>query len=209
MLTNLKLGGASPITLTNADTDLNTITSFQLPELYNGSSSSYISTYTPYAFGPVTGSTEAGATNYGYLYNFPAATAGKKADNTEDAPNSICPKGWKLPKGGVDTSDWETPLPTNDFANLDKAFGGTGKGAWSGESNIAKWQYTGPLKGVFSGYWYGGFDSQSESGGLWSSFAYPDSSNDAFAAYFEPDYVGPGLGNDHRNYGLGVRCLLK
>lgn len=67
MLDNLKLGSTTGvINLTSSDTNLTTKTSFTLPQLVvAGSESSDI----PYAYGPVTGDTGSGATNYGYLYN--------------------------------------------------------------------------------------------------------------------------------------------
>ena len=208
MLTNLKLGGSSSITLTPADSDVTT--NWTLPALTT-SGSSYDD---PRVYGPVAGDTGSGETNYGYLYNWSAVTAGESRTSHDktagDASNSICPAGWRLPRSGyADTSSWpfQGPFATNDFANLDKAFGGTGTVAYNGEANIAKWQYTGPFKSVFSGIWSGEFYDQSSYGYLWSSSASPDTSNFAFIAGFGPGYVGPGDGLD-RDYGFGVRCLL-
>ena len=209
MLANLKLGGSSSITLTPSDSDVTT--NWTLPALTT-SGSSYDD---PYVYGPVTGDTGTGETNYGYLYNWSAVTAGESTtshnETAGDASNSICPAGWRLPRSGyADTSNWpyQGPFATNDFANLDIAFGGTGAVAYNGEANIAKWQYTGPFKGVFSGSWYGGFDGQSSYGYLWSSSANPDNSYNAFHAYFRLDYVGPGDSSGGRSNELGVRCLL-
>lgn len=199
MLTNLKLGSTTgSITLTPADSNVSS--NFTLPQLTtSGSSSRDI----PRAYGSVPGDTGTGSTNYGYLYNWPAATAGETTSSitTGNASHSICPAGWRLPTGGAYNSG------EGEFADLDIAFGGTGMVAWNNEPNIARWNYTGPLKGVLSGFWDGGFFVQGGWGSLWSSSADPDWSDGAFGAYFLADGVYPGYHYD-RYSGYGVRCLL-
>lgn len=198
MLTNLKLGSTSgTITLTPADS--NVASNFTLPQLTTGGDAE---SDLPRAYGPVPGDTGSGSTNYGYLYNFPAATAGETQTTltTGNAPYSICPANWRLPTGGGGSG--------NDFGDLDIAFGGTGNSALSGEANIAKWQPSGPFRGSFSGAWLGGFGAQGDTGYLWSASAYPVYPDFAFLAYFDPSYVGPGDGSNPRYLGLGVRCLL-
>ena len=202
MLDNLKLGKTTgTTTLTPANTNI--ATNFTLPQLITTGSTSY---NTPQAIGPIPGDTGNGATNYGYLYNWPAATAGETQttmpEGSGNAQYSICPKNWRLPTGGIGVGD---------FANLDRAFGGTGQGVWSGQSNIAKWQNTGPFKGVFSGYWFGSFYAQGSNGYWWSSSAYPDDSYGAFYALVGPGGVYPGDDYSYyyaRFFGFGVRCLL-
>lgn len=77
MLTNLKLGSTSgTITLTPADS--NVASNFTLPQLNNGSRTVIWSGAgndydTPYTYGPV----DNDPGNYGYLYNFSAATVGE------------------------------------------------------------------------------------------------------------------------------------
>ena len=149
MLTNLKLGSTTgSITLTPADSNVSS--NFTLPQLTTSGSSSHD---IPRAYGPVPGDTGTGSTNYGYLYNWPAATAGETTSSitTGNASHSICPAGWRLPTGGAYNSG------EGEFADLDIAFGGTGMVAWNNEPNIARWNYTGPLKGALSGFWDGGF----------------------------------------------------
>ncbi len=199
MLDNLKLGSTTgTTTLTSADSNVSS--NFILPQVQTGGSVSYDN---PTVSGPVPGDTGNGATNYGYLYNWSAATAGEtQASITSgNAAHSICAKGWRLPVGG----DYNSGV--GDFADLDRAFGGTGMSVWSGEANIAQWQHTGPFKGVFAGLWWEGFGGQGSSGYLWSSSAYPGWSVGAFYADFDADYVYPG-NNSSRGRGLGVRCLL-
>ena len=195
MLTNLKLGSTSgSITLTPADS--NVASNFTLPQLTTGGASEFD---LPRANGPV----DNDPGNYGYLYNFAAATAGETRTSltTGNAQHSICPASWRLPTGGGGSG--------NDFGDLDIAFGGTGNGAWSGEANIAKWQPSGPFRGSFSGDWNDSFDYQGGAGFLWSASAYPGSPGNAFNAAFGPGNVGPGGGIASRGNGLGVRCLLQ
>ncbi len=193
MLTNLKLGSTSgSITLTPADS--NVASNFTLPQLTTGGTADYDN---PRAYGPVPGDTGSGATNYGYLYNFPAATAGETRTTftSGNAQYSICPANWRLPTSGS---------PSSDLWQLDVAFGGTGAGGPS----VAKWQPSGPFKGSFSGRWYGGFGFQGDAGTLWSASASPDHPDYAFFASFDPSDFYPGDGYDNRNFGAGVRCLL-
>ena len=220
MLDNLKLGSTTaPITLTPADS--NVASNFTLPQLNDGTRSIISSgpgnDYdTPYAYGGPTTPLDADPT-YGYLYNFSAATAGETStshdENAGDAPNSICAAGWRLPRSGyADTTTWpyQNPFATNDFANLDIAFGGTGAYADGGESNIAQWQPTGAFKGTYSGYWAGVvFVGQGDLGFLWSASADPGRPDGAFAAAFDPLGVGPGDGGGNRPIGFGIRCLLQ
>lgn len=217
MLDNLKLGSiTSSISLTPADSNITS--NFTLPKLYGGDGSDWNDTYKvanpgdtddehsydyPRAFGPVPGGTSSGATNYGYLYNFSAATAGETRTSLPatggDAQGSICPANWKLPSGGNTTSD---------FANLDIAFGGTGYYAYSNEPNIAKWQNGGPFKGVFSGYWYFGFYDQGSRIYLWSRSSDPNWDGYTMYTYFGSGNVSPGGSYRSRSDGLAVRCLL-
>ncbi len=220
MLDNLKLGSTTaPITLTPADS--NVASNFTLPQLNDGTRSIDWSNDpgndydTPYAYGGPTTPLDADPT-YGYLYNFSAATAGETRtshdENAGDAPNSICAAGWRLPRSGyADTTTWpyQNPFATNDFANLDIAFGGTGAYADGGESNIAQWQPTGAFKGTYSGGWGVGFDGQGDWGFLWSASAYPDWPEVAFSANLDPSGVIPGDIYVNRGNGFGVRCLLQ
>ena len=204
MLNNLKLGSTTgDITLTPADTNI--AADFTLPQVVTTGTADYDN---PGAYGPVPGDTGSGATNYGYLYNWPAATAGEsRTSHTHedgDAPYSICPANWRLPTSRWDAA-WENV--SGDFPALDIAFGGTGEGSWSGEPNIAQWQNEGAFKGVFAGRWWEGFSDQGDYGYVWSASALPGSADNAFSAVFGPGYVDPA-NSSGRAYGFGVRCLL-
>ena len=206
MLNNLKLGSTTgTLALTSVDTDITS--NFTLPQVVTTGTADCDNLG---VYGPVPGDTGSGAADYGYLYNWSAATAGESrttmpGDDTNDdiAPYSICPANWRLPTGAAYDSG------EGEFAALDIAFGGTGMSVWNGEPNIAKWQADGPFKGVLAGGWWEGFFDQGDWGYLWSSSANPDWAglDYAFSALFYADEVNPGNGND-RNYGHGVRCLL-
>lgn len=214
MLTNLKLGSTTgAITLTPADS--NVASNFILPQVVatktTDTSTNPGNDYdTAYVIGPVSDDTGAGSTNYGYLYNFSAATAGAtRSLTTGNAPHSICPANWHLPSAGLyDTESDGSLITPGDFSGLDIAFGGTGNYADSGESNIARWNYSGPFRGVLSGKWWDSFDGQGSWAVLWSSSIDPSNVDYAYSAFFDPSSAGPGSGSDSRVDGMGVRCLL-
>lgn len=204
MLNNLKLGSTSATTLlTPQDTDI--ASDFTLPQVVTTGTADPDN---PGAYGPVPNDTGTGDTNYGYLYNWPAVTAGESRtshpETAGNAPHSICPKGWRLPTS-VPNQDFSDA--SGDFPDLDKAFGGNGLYAENGEPNIAKWQSDGPFKGTFAGYWDEYFDGQGGIGGLWSRSAFPGYADGAMSAFFNAGGVYPLYGGG-RGYGGGVRCLL-
>lgn len=217
MLNNLRLGSTtSATTLTPSDSDV--ASNFTLPQLNDGTRTRDTSTNpgndydTPYAYGPVPGDTSSGATNYGYLYNFSAATAGESRTTLPatggDAQHSICAKGWKLPTGGAAAG-------ASDFSRLDRAFGGNGLTQIGQISTppahlATGWLNTGAFKGVFAGSWNDSFSIQGSGGYLWSRSVYPSSSNAyyAFDAVFYSNNVYPGTEYDTRSHGFAVRCLL-
>ena len=209
MLDNLKLGKTTgTTTLTPANTNI--ATNFTLPKV---AASAPYSREVPNAFGPVPGDTGSGATNYGYLYNWPAATAGETPASMPtggvNAMYSICPVGWRLPSGGWD-ADWTSAV--GDYPDLDKAFGGTGEYERNGPS-LPKWQNNGPFKGVFSGLGGGYSDTfrdQSSYGVWWTSTTSLNDGALAFYVELTLNYVAPDSGDagDGRDSGLAVRCLL-
>ena len=193
MLDNLKLGSTTN-TITLTPSDSNVASNFTLPQLITSGS---LSSDNPQAIGPVPGDTGSGTTNYGYLYNWSAATAGESRitapAGSGNAPHSICASGWRLPIGGTSSGD---------FRQLDQAFGGIGG------SSHSHWQASGAFQGAFAGYWYGSFVGPGSLGLWWSSSAAPSDADSAFGAYVELDYVNPGDDYYARRSGFGVRCLL-
>ncbi len=201
MLTNLKLGSTSgAITLTPADTSV--ASNFTLPQLTTGGAGEYD---TPRAYGPVPGDTGAGSSNYGYLYNFSAATAGETRATlaTGSAQHSICPVGWRLPTGGK--GEVQT-----DLIELDIAFGGAGPYVDNSELDVFHWRYGGAFKGTYSGVFdpeFSNLDGQGEFGILWSASVNPDWADDVFGVDFSDISSAPHSGGI-RSVGAAIRCLL-
>lgn len=190
MLTNLKLGStAGPITLTPEDSDVTN--DFILPQVMSGGGTHYND---PRVHGPVPGDTGSGSTNYGYLYGWPAATAGEWQNGGGEG--SVCARGWRLPTGGALESD---------FAQLDIAFGGTGSSPSSGPPQ-SQWLYSGAFKGVLSGY-YGGFAQQGSRGYLWAASANSIADSRPYA-WFTSSAAYPGDGSSLRIYSFAIRCIL-
>lgn len=200
MLDNLKLGSTTgTITLTPVDSDV--ASNFTLPQLITTGTASSDS---PQAVGPVPGDTGSSATNYGYLYNWPGATAGESRTShpasAGNAPHSICPANWRLPTGNT----------TGEFAWLNAKMNNPNAASpsnTSGTGYYQNWQYSGPFKGVLSGYWATSFSSQGVSGYLWSSSAYSSHADYAFLALFQANYISPAY-NTARVNAMSVRCLL-
>jgi uncharacterized protein (TIGR02145 family) len=158
----------------------------------------------------VTGNTQPSANYadlnfYGYAYNWYTATAGTGTQDMdtrgENAPSSICPKGWRLPTGD----------PTGEFAWLNakmNSLDATAPIEYSDDPLFyVNWLYSGPFHGVFSGVW---FYSEAVSQGwyalLWSSIVY--SGGYVFAPSFSNHNIQAGTlyGKDDS---VAVRCLLK
>ena len=222
MLNNLRLGSISS-TLTLTPTDTNISQNFTLPQLRNDSHSIDNSTDpgndydTPYTYGPIPGDTaDKSSTDYGYLYNWSAVTAGETRTSHDetagDAPYSICPANWRLPKGGYDTNTGN-PSPTNEFNELSAKMAGFTNGQDVTYLNnywdyYQAWQYNGPFKSTFSGFWGEGFGVQGGYGYLWSRSAFSINVDYADGASFNAGEVYPGY-YAPRGFGLAVRCLLQ
>jgi uncharacterized protein (TIGR02145 family) len=201
MIDNLKL---ATYNASSSDTDLNTIFNFVIPEAYDGSDPDYISDDVPHVFCPIPGDTGAGATNYGYLYNWSVATAGETSTSINStgliAPNSICPANWRLPTGGTIIYDNEAGYIIDgegDFYDLYEVL----------ERDPDEFSPTGSFRGVFSGYWRA---AQSDTGYrahysfLWSSAVYYRL---AFGLDLRQGLAVPGT--SWRGYGQSIRCTSK
>ncbi len=178
----------------------------------NSSSSNVASTYTstsPYAFAGVTGlmddttvsytapevynvvadaSRGNGNKDYGWLYNYCAATAGTICNDpadgkTTEAQYDICPAGWRLP-----TNDEQQSLTPNGVQTWDKTY----KDAFSPIAAGNIWEGTYYNFGTY-GYW-------------WSSTA-AGANNRYYLDYGSSEaalYSGYSL---NRGYGFSVRCV--
>ena len=216
MLENLKLGSTTgPITLTPADSDVES--NFVLPQLNDGSRTWDVSATnpnndnnTPHIYGPVEGSSDSDPTkNYGYLYNFNAATAGETTTSLPmgngQADNSICPYRWDLPSGGASGEFAMLNAKMHDPAATEPSEGYS-------PAHHQGWTYSGPFKGVLNGEWsVSSFYGQEIYGVMWTRSAYQYTSEYAHFADFGDEtnpYVSPGNGYSTRGTGLAVRCHI-
>jgi uncharacterized protein (TIGR02145 family) len=146
----------------------------------------------------------ASTTGCGYLYNWYTATAssGTLATESSYVTNSICPKGWHLPRGN------DGMLVQNEFAVLNSAMydgSKSGMGYTEDAKYVQNWRYTGMFSGVLSGAFYLGFVNQNI-GYFWSSSA--DSKIElAWGLYIHHNYVRPGTSQHTKYDGFAVRCV--
>ncbi len=192
---------------TNAWTDTQTLDEFsKAPQKVNSGSSK--------------GDGNGYQTLYGYYYSWCAATAGTcstaSSYNSVDTSGSICPKGWKLPKGGiVIATNIATYQTGNDFANIMKADGAnitslstTTYTPWSNKLDAGPPAYfaLGGANWYRAGYVYSdGLFEPGSSAGYWSR-----TSNNPTSAYRlllgGDKYLYPA--STHNRYvGLPVRCI--
>lgn len=198
MIENLRLGSTSGTTLLTP-TDSNVGANYTLPQAISPGD---VSRDAPRVYGPITGDSGAAqsATNYGLLYNWPAAAARTSLAGSGEpagaAPYSICPAGWRLPTG----------TSTGEFAWLNAKMNNPAAASPSTTNYYANWYYTGAFKGVFAGYGFGNYSGQGTSGGYWAreliswpsaNAAYMSSSNNVIPAH-----------TIDRVQGYSVRCIL-
>jgi uncharacterized protein (TIGR02145 family) len=168
MIDNLKIIN---ITVTNANTNLTGgLTSFTIPSASHEQSSDvpHVFSTSGITYCDTTVYTEntASKTGCGYLYNWPAATAGTGTSATTSgitATSSICPINFRLP-AGVGAA--------GDFAYLNGMM--AGDGAASTTNNVAHathWRPTGSWQGVYSGAGANVLSNQGTQGQLWGSTA--------------------------------------
>ena len=133
----------------------------------------------------------------GNYYQWNAATAGTGGSDVtterQEATDSICPKGWKLPTNG---------LSTGSFGGLTRSY------SISDNSTGATTLTKPPLYFIPAGYvWNGWLDSAGSTGYYWSSMA--DSSTRAYGLGFSSDYVNQSNYSLGRHGGQSVRCLAR
>ena len=126
------------------------------------------------------------------LYNWMAATAGTGTTSVSsgNASTSICPKGWKLPKG--DTSDGSFYYLVNT--------GGYNTNTKLTETSSG----TGP-EFLYAGYWDSGLYNQGDLGYYWSRTA--NSSSNAYYLYFDIDGFVIPQSSSYKYLGSTIRCV--
>ncbi len=166
---------------------------------------------------------------YGYYYSWCAATANTSgnngtcaqyATNNQDAPNSICPKGWHLPKGGTSVATTPnrymediTKMTSNDFAYLrylENGAANTDYSSWSGK------YFDGPpayftLGGV---NWYltgsvsdWGLQSADFNGSYWSRTVQSDAGVYKLFTYKNGVLYPAQTNGQNRAQGSSIRCV--
>lgn len=168
-----------------------------------------------------------GAVGYaqrGNYYNWFAATAGsgKSTDTNKTTEagaivgtyrikdgtvqDSICPKGWTLPVGGV-TNVGSTDGSVKSFYNLVQVY--TGKtGKFAGDVNTL---YVYPMNFVPAGVYNFGNGSQGTPGErqLYYSGTVGIDALFAQSLTFGSGAVSPGIYNDAKGYGFSIRCVAR
>ena len=132
---------------------------------------------------------------YSY-YSWDAATAGSDRITSagEDAPYSICPKGWKLPKSNSNSkTSFRTLL--NNITAYD----------WEWFDGLVSAPYNFALAGL---HYNGGFYRGGDAGYYWSSKASGSMIDYAVSLYIDSDYVTNSNTGRYRD-GRSVRCVVR
>lgn len=211
MLQNLRLGGSSAISLSSADTNISAA-SWNLPalsssapaddydnaQLYQPTGTAQIYSATSDTADPTWSATD--ETNKGILYNYAAATAETitGSSNSTKAEYDICPKGWKLPSGGSNDSD---------FGNLVIKYGAdNGTGNFALTTPQAK-AFNYAFKTVRAGYFRDGQQvNVGTLGYYWFSVA--SSTSHRYGLNVNTSDVSPGYGYA-RFVGFSIRCVAQ
>ncbi len=159
--------------------------------------------------------------NYGYgnYYNWAATMAstkyytsgytadGSEAENSDSADTSICPAGWRLPRG-ISLNDG---MHDGDIALLDRAMGGSGTSesinAATGVSMSLYWRKY-PNNYVLPGNYNGSsIDSKGNLGLYWTSTA--SESDKARGLMISNSSIELSSATYRKYYGFSVRCVVK
>lgn len=146
----------------------------------------------------------------GNYYTWGAVTAGQAASLTsntagQQATQSICPRGWKMPLSGRSKSNelWDNNM---SFAYLFESYGWVWDKSYFANNLDGGTQYIitrSPFYFVYGGSAYSTMTPNGNSGAYWSSVA--NGSNSVFALVFTPPtYPAQSVG---RQYGYPVRCV--
>ena len=135
----------------------------------------------------------------GNYYSWGAAVAMNNTSayttQNQDVNQSICPKGWMLPKSGT------TNTSAGSFQYLVSQYN------WASNSMTNPNMWATPLYFPLAGYWYGSSEYVAYDGFFWSSVVY--SSSTAYTMYgYYSGTVYPAT-NRHRYYGFSVRCVSR
>ncbi len=198
MVDNLKLN-LSSVTLTSANSDVasnytaGTATDVTTASNWSTTDSDNKAQFNMDGFGKANYKSD-----YGYYYSWYAATAGTGTYSMSygEASSSICPKGWKLPKGDY-SGDFQTLKWTTTWTSIDGI-----NGRWLGAS-------TATSGGAFfpaAGFVYSSGLSSAGSNGFYWSRTVRNSSYDVYYLNFNNNDTYPAdYGNKY--FGLSIRCI--
>lgn len=147
----------------------------------------------------------------GNYYNFTSAVAMNDSSaynvNYQTVPQSICPKGWKLPTsmtGPSTAGDFAKLLYANNITDtlatqVDQNVGYTSSGFTNLRANPLYFARSGNVNsGSLGNLGYAGHYSSSS----------VDSSSNLYYLYFHPGNLNP-TNHLNRNYGFSVRCIVR
>ena len=140
-------------------------------------------------------------------YSFQAATAGTGSSvttNRQNAPASVCPKGWKLPTGFLD--DGYNYEQDSDFLNLMTTYGYERDTWYWNMTETGRQAFESAFAPLYAGYYNtGSFNSGGVSAGYWASTV--RGADGAYGAGFDTDGNAGSAGSRYRSSGSQVRCL--
>ena len=146
----------------------------------------------------------------GNYYQWNAATAGTGGTITSsNASGSVCPKGWKLPNSGDNTTKGTFGYMLSQYGVQSKV--NVAAGAVNSPVNGNSYDIAlSPLFFVRGGYIYPTYSNKFNDAGLsgdyWSSRAY-SYTNTAYVLSFNDSGVNPSGATD-RYVGFSLRCLI-
>ena len=133
-----------------------------------------------------------GSGKIGMYYNLCAVSAGSYcypgSDEANDVKSDICPSGWRLPIGGKTTD------ADNEFNNLYLTY------------NSNPEDFMTALSLPFTGRLVGLFESQDNSGYLWSSTSVGNAVNQNYGLSASNSFISPGT-TLYRDYAFTARCI--
>ena len=136
----------------------------------------------------------------GNMYQWNAATAGTGSTITStEAPSSICPAGWELPKQTGNTSAYNLMSSYPDIFSGDYANPSTG-------GTAADAVVDAPIYLQYGGYVFGGALGGAGNYGFWWSSTASSSPDGAYFFAIEQGMAVSG-GEFYRDGGYSVRCL--
>ena len=208
MVDDLRLAGGT--TITNQDSDI-TAASYTLPvsETSNDGGATLVNS-SAFSDDDVAYVYDNPNNENGYAssyYSFQAATAGTGSSvttNRQNAPASVCPKGWKLPTGFL--GDDHTYEQDSDFLNLMTTYGYERDSWYWNMTETGRQAFESAFAPLYAGYYRtGSIDDGGVNANYWASTV--DGADNAYYAYFDTDGNANSANDNDRDFGFQVRCL--